>query len=99
MPIPDIYYVSSRHSAARRFVMASREYCSSVGDELEYWSGRLHELSEKFDQVPSIDKYRVLPHIEELHILMTEIDDRLCNMMRSCSAVETFREERIQPTV
>ena len=79
--------------------MASREYCSSVGDELEYWSGRLHELSEKFDQVPSIDKYRVLPHIEELHILMTEIDDRLCNMMRSCSSVETFREERIQPTL
>ena len=51
--------------------MASRVYCSSVAEELEFWSGRLHELSRKIDSVPSIDKYRLLPHIEELHILMT----------------------------
>ena len=30
--------------ADRRFVMASRVYCSSVAEELEFWSGRLHEL-------------------------------------------------------
>ena len=77
--------------------MATREYCSTVSDELEYWSGRLHELSEKFDKVPSIDKYKVLPHIEELHILMTEVDDRLCGMLRACSTVETIREEEKRP--
>ena len=76
--------------------MATREYCSSVADELEYWSIRLHELSSKFDKVPSIDKYKVLTHIEELHILMTEVDDRLCDMMTSCSTVGPITEEEIR---
>ena len=73
--------------------MASRNYCSSIEDELEVWSGRLHELSEKIDRMPSIDKYRMLPHIEELHIVLTEMDDRLCNVMASCSTVEPLEKE------
>ena len=79
--------------------MATREYCSSVADELEYWSKRLHELSSKFDKVSSIDKYKVLTHIEELHILMTEVDDRLCDLMTSCSTAEAIEKEEIQPSV
>ena len=78
--------------------MATKEYCSSVTDELEYWSNRLHELSNKFDKVPSIDKYKVLPHIEELHILMTEIDDRLCDLLTSCSTVESLEKEEMRPS-
>jgi len=76
--------------------MAGREYCSTIGEELEYWSGRLHELSEKFDKVPSIDKYKLLPHIEDLHILMTEVDDRLCDVMTSCSTVESLKGEDLR---
>ena len=78
--------------------MAKREYCSSLAEELEYWSGRLHELSNKFERVPSIDKYKVLPHIEELHILMTEVDDRLCDMMTLCSTVGPIKEEEVRAT-
>ena len=77
--------------------MAKREYCSNLAEELEYWSTRLHELSNKLDRVGSIDKYKVLPHIEELHILMTEVDDRLCEMMTSCSSVESIKDEEVRP--
>jgi len=73
--------------------MASRNYCSNVGEELEVWSIKLHELSRKIDHMPSIDKYRLLPHIEELHILMTEMDDRLCEVMTACPAVEPLEKE------
>ena len=73
--------------------MARKEYCSDVSDELEYWSGRLHELSDKFERVPSIDKYKLQPQIEDLHIMMTELDDRLCDMLHSCGSVERIREE------
>ena len=73
--------------------MASRNYCSNVGEELEVWSSKLHELSRKIDRMPSIDKYRLLPHIEELHIVMTEMDDRLCEVMTACSTVEPLEKE------
>jgi hypothetical protein len=68
--------------------MATREYCSNVAEELEIWSDRLHQLSSKIDRIPSIDKYKMYPLIEELHIIMTELDDRLCEAMTECSTLE-----------
>lgn len=68
--------------------MASRYYCSSVARELEMWSERLHKLSSEIDRIPSIDKYKLQPQIDGLHIIMTELDDRLCELLESCPAVE-----------
>ena len=73
--------------------MASIKYCSSIGDELEVWSGKIHELSQKIDRAPTADKYRMLPQIEDLHILMTEMDDRLCEVMTACPTVESLEKE------
>ena len=70
--------------------MATREYCANMAEELEVWSTKLHDLSDKIDRIPSIKKYHLQPVIEELHIVMTELDDRLCEMFTSCSNVEGF---------
>ena len=70
--------------------MASREYCANMAEELEVWSSKLHELSDRIDTIPSIQKYHLQPLIEELHIIMTELDDRLCEMFTSCPTVEGF---------
>lgn len=79
--------------------MASRNYCANVAGELEFWSRRLHGLSSKIDEISSIDKYKLQPHIDELHIIMTELDDRLCDLVDSCEIVEEVenREEIFQP--
>lgn len=68
--------------------MASRYYCSNVAGELESWSRKLHKLSSDFDRIPSIDKYKLQPQIDELHIIMTELDDRLCELVNSCSIAD-----------
>lgn len=68
--------------------MASRYYCSHVAGELEYWSERLHKLSSEIERIPSIDKYKLQPQIEELHIILTELDDRLCSLVDACDIVE-----------
>ena len=70
--------------------MATREYCTNMAEELEVWSGKLHDLSDKIDRIPSIQKYHLQPLIEDLHIVMTELDDRLCEMFTSCPSVEGF---------
>lgn len=70
--------------------MATREYCANMAEELEVWSGKLHDLSDRIDHIPSIQKYHLQPLIEELHIIMTELDDRLCEMTTSCPTVEGF---------
>ncbi|MHB1351301.1 MAG: hypothetical protein C4563_02445 [Desulfobulbus sp.] len=75
--------------------MATRFYCANVAGELEILSEKLHNLSEKIDRIPSIDKFKLQPHIDELHMIMTELDDRLCEMVISCDTVDMLdrREE------
>ncbi len=68
--------------------MASRDYCSSVSSELAQWSVKLHKLSTEIDHIPSVNKYKLLPQIEELHIIMAELDDRLGDLMNACPTVE-----------
>ena len=70
--------------------MASRYYCSSVAGELEVLSQKLHKLSSEIDGIPSIDKYKLQPQIDDLHIIMTELDDRLCELIDSCESAETY---------
>jgi len=91
MTLPGVHkeYIESV-IAGSRFGMASRNYCSNVGGELEVWSSKLHDLSGKIDRMASIDKYRLLSQIEELHIVMTEMDDRLCEVMTACPTFEAF---------
>ncbi len=70
--------------------MASKYYCSNVAGELEYWSQRLHKLSSEIDGIASINKFKLQPQIDELHIIMTELDDRLCDLFNECDVVEGF---------
>ncbi|NTV15593.1 MAG: hypothetical protein HGA96_16975 [Desulfobulbaceae bacterium] len=69
--------------------MASRYYCSNVAEELEMWSDRLHKLSGEIDAIPTGMKQRMFSQVEELHIIMTELDDRLCELMDSCATAES----------
>lgn len=61
--------------------MATRIGNKDIALELTTWSKRLHELSCKIDRLPSLDKFKLLPQIEELHIIITEMDDRLCQIV------------------
>jgi len=72
--------------------MATRAYCEHVGPELKVWSHKLHALSEKIDKIPSVDKQKLFPQIEELHMIMTELDDRLNEMTTSCSIADESPE-------
>ena len=64
--------------------MKNLELCCEMDRELSSWRNRLHEVSEKFGREPSFNKYKLQPHIEDLHILQTEIDDRLSELRTKC---------------
>jgi len=83
----------------RRLTMASREYCTNIAEELAVWSNKLHHLSSRIDNIPSIQKYHIQPQIEELHIIMTELDDRLCEMVIECPVVESYSSGEVQERV
>ncbi|MEW6426500.1 MAG: hypothetical protein AB1568_00550 [Thermodesulfobacteriota bacterium] len=69
-------------------MMNTREFCNNLNLELNSWRSRLAEVSRHFDEVPSIDKYRLTTQIEGLHILLTELDDRMNELLESCPTGE-----------
>jgi len=75
--------------------MASRYYCSNVAEELEIWSAKLRKLSSEIDRIPSINKYRLLPQIEELHIILTELDDRFRNLNNACRMADRLDDKDV----
>ena len=74
--------------------MKSLDICCDMDRELSSWRNRLHEVSEKFDQEPSINKYKVQPQIEGIHILQTELDDRLDELRRECAFTGSRLEKK-----
>ena len=73
--------------------MTAHEFCSNLDRELTNWRQRLLEVSGKFDEMPSIDKYRLTTQIEGLHILLTEMEDRIHQLREACPTGEWFEEE------
>ena len=74
--------------------MKSLDYFCEMDRELSSWRNRLHEVSEKFDHEPSINKYKVQPHIEDIHMMETELDDRLSELRRECGFSESSLEKK-----
>jgi len=68
--------------------MANKVYCSNVSQELEEWSEKLHAFSDKIDRISTGDKFRVFPRIEELHMILADLDGRLCSLLESCPTAE-----------
>jgi predicted nuclease with TOPRIM domain len=61
-------------------------YCENVSKELTGWKAKVNGIVQKLDKMPSGDKEKVVPQVNELHALMEEIDDRIERLKRECPA-------------
>ncbi len=62
------------------------EYCENFATELAGWRARFEKVTRKFDKVDTGDKSNVYPHINELHMILEEFEDRIRELKRSCEA-------------
>ena len=61
-------------------------YCENVSKELTGWKAKVDGIVKKIDKMPSGDKEKVVPLVNELHALIDEIDDRIARLKRECPA-------------
>jgi predicted nuclease with TOPRIM domain len=64
--------------------MELTEYCDGVAGELSTWRGKVDEVVKRLDHVSSGDKAKVYPHVNELHMVMEELDDRIKKLRTQC---------------
>jgi hypothetical protein len=59
-------------------------YCDSLTVELAGWRAKLEHIVQELDKLPSGDKEKVVPQVNELHALIEELDDRVERLKREC---------------
>ena len=60
------------------------DYCETVTMELGNWKNKLAVLDHKIATLPCGSKEKMLGSIEELHMVIAEMEDRLYNLEHSC---------------
>jgi hypothetical protein len=64
--------------------MEIKDYCKNVDIELTSWKAKLYDVIRRLDAMPSGHKEKVLPELEGLQIIVTELDERIDQLRTSC---------------
>ena len=64
--------------------MEIKDYCKNVDMELTVWKARLYDVIRKMEQLPTGQKQRVYEEINGLHIIMSELDERIEKLRTEC---------------
>jgi predicted RNase H-like nuclease (RuvC/YqgF family) len=66
--------------------MELEQYCDNFAAELTGWRHKFGEVVRKFDQTATGDKSNVYQHINELHMILEEFEERIRELKASCAA-------------
>ncbi|MDR3632164.1 MAG: hypothetical protein P4L42_17730 [Desulfocapsaceae bacterium] len=73
-------------------IMELKDYCRNVDSELSQWQGKFNCAISKFEHMSTGSKQRVFEDVNGLHIILTELDDRLEKLRTECPI--SWRPER-----
>lgn len=76
--------------------MSKKNFCNSLGTELEAWKNSVQHVVERFNARPGSAKVEVLEVIEDIRILATELEARVSQLKETCSidGFDDINEER-----
>ena len=64
--------------------MEVKDYCSNVDMELTLWKAKIFDVIRKADQLGSADLEKILPNIQDLKIVVTEMEERTHQLRTEC---------------
>ncbi len=77
--------------------MKAKNCCKTMEMELAGWKAIVYDIARKMDRLPGGEKARILPNIEDLHMLIVEMDDRIEQIRDNCTpdtGMDDIRTER-----
>lgn len=70
------------------------DYCKTLDIELTSWKAKLYNVMRQMDSLPTSDKQRMYEKVNAINIVMTELDDRIEELRKSCPTEwQPVREE------
>ena len=64
--------------------MDVEDFCKGMEVEMTAWKAKLYDVMRKVDKLGSAEKEKVLPNIEDLHIFLEEMSDRVESLKTEC---------------
>ncbi len=62
--------------------MKARNCCKTMEAELTAWKANVYDIARKMESIIGDEREKILPNIEDLHILIAEMDDQLVLLFR-----------------
>jgi hypothetical protein len=60
------------------------KYCDSVVTELGAWKAKIYDVVRRVDKLPSGDKAKMVDQVNDLHIFIDELEERIDRLRREC---------------
>ncbi|MDY7031005.1 MAG: hypothetical protein SVY10_03745 [Thermodesulfobacteriota bacterium] len=64
--------------------MDVKDYCNGLQAELTGWKAKVYDVTRRLDKMSSGDKEKVVPEVNELHMIIEELNDRIEKLQREC---------------
>ena len=64
--------------------MDAKSFCDSLIIELTGWKAKTYDVVRKLDKMPSGDKQKVVPQVNELHMMLEDLEDRVHQLRSQC---------------
>jgi len=64
--------------------MNVQDYCKSMETEMTAWKAKLYDVIRKIDKLGTAEREKVLPNIEDLHIFLEEMSERVEKLKTEC---------------
>lgn len=77
--------------------MKAMNCCKTMEAELTAWKANVYDIVRSIEKLPGGAKDKILPNIEDLHMLIAEMDDRIDQIREDCTpetGIEDIRAER-----
>ena len=60
------------------------DYCKGLENEMTAWKAKLYDVMRKVDKLGSAEKEKMLPNIEDLHMFLEEMTNRVETLKTEC---------------
>jgi hypothetical protein len=77
--------------------MKARNCCKTMEMELTAWKAMVYDIVRNMEKLGGGEKENILPNIQDIHILIEEMDNRIEEIREKCSpetGIDDIRTER-----
>ena len=78
-------------------IMKAINCCKTMEMELTGWKAIVYDITRRMEALPGGEKAKVLANIEDLHMLIAEMDDRIDQIRENCTpetGIDDIRTDR-----